>query len=248
MVTVLAGQKKKSFILHRKVLCENSRFFRKALSGPWQESEEGLVTLAEIDAMSLKAYVSWVYSHKLDRSILLYGSEASELLSDSEISTICEKASRGVSQRDSISTERREQSECVILVDRLARLWCHGDFLGDHRFQNAVMDELGNEIGGTHRSSSYVSLGTFRFLTDSTLPTCPLRKFFIDWLSNPTIPEKIQEAVEYGHVPNWLLAGLLRNSVPKAGTNIDSGNYHLMNVEDGLNTSDEGDESVEHED
>lgn len=181
-MTVLAGANKISFTLHRKILRENSDFFRKALSGTWKENQEGLVTLPEVDPMSFKVYASWIYSHKLHLQFLEYGSDPSKLLSGHEISPVELLARQELSQpAETISDKTYQDATSMVYFDRQFRLWCHGDFLGDHQVQNAVADALVDCFkASVPDQSRSISTETFHFLTNNTTSACPLRKLLVD--------------------------------------------------------------------
>lgn len=246
IVTVLAGQKKKAFTLYRKVLYENFEFFRKALSGTWKENEANLVTLADIDAMSFKAYVSWIYTHRLDKSIIVFGSDASSLLAEEEITIVDEWASKVLLQPDRIVKSERQEAQCAIIADRLVRLWCHGDFLGDNKFQDAVVDQLCDELSGKFRSHMAMSMATAQFVGESTVPECPLRDLVIEFFNERYVSDEV--ALKEG-APRWLLAGLLCRSAPKRQKYLASTNFHLLHdLESTPNASSEGEESAENED
>jgi hypothetical protein len=54
LVTVDIGEAKTRYTVHRTLLAEHSDYFRKALSGPWKEAEEGIVTLEDVDCQTCK--------------------------------------------------------------------------------------------------------------------------------------------------------------------------------------------------
>ncbi|GME65788.1 Btb poz domain containing protein [Neofusicoccum parvum] len=64
-LTVLVGEDKKAFFVHRKLICEFSSFFRAACNGPWKESEEGIVTLPEDGPEEFGIYLKWLYTNEL---------------------------------------------------------------------------------------------------------------------------------------------------------------------------------------
>ncbi|KAL8637974.1 MAG: hypothetical protein Q9226_009046 [Calogaya cf. arnoldii] len=59
VVTVLVGPTETPFCIHWGLLTSKSSFFNAALTGPWQESTEGKVELADEDPELFSIYVLW---------------------------------------------------------------------------------------------------------------------------------------------------------------------------------------------
>lgn len=49
VVVVEFGPEKRAYYIHKALLIHHSDFFRKALLGPWRESEEGIVKLHDVE-------------------------------------------------------------------------------------------------------------------------------------------------------------------------------------------------------
>jgi hypothetical protein len=49
MAIVEVGATKTKYHIHRALLITHSEYFKKALSGPWKEAQEGIVTPEDID-------------------------------------------------------------------------------------------------------------------------------------------------------------------------------------------------------
>ncbi|KAF2833871.1 hypothetical protein CC86DRAFT_415861, partial [Ophiobolus disseminans] len=58
------GTTKKKYFIHRSLLEEHSEYFRKALNGPWIESQEGVVKLHDVDCGNFDIFVDWLYTCK----------------------------------------------------------------------------------------------------------------------------------------------------------------------------------------
>lgn len=48
--------------MHKTLLCDNSEFFRKALTGEFSESKTNTICLPEDDTQSFSVYCSWLYN------------------------------------------------------------------------------------------------------------------------------------------------------------------------------------------
>ncbi|KAF2124791.1 hypothetical protein P153DRAFT_400871 [Dothidotthia symphoricarpi CBS 119687] len=66
IITVLVGEDEevKKFLVHQDQLTISSEFFKKALSGDWEESSTRTVQLPETDVTAFGIYVKWLYSGK----------------------------------------------------------------------------------------------------------------------------------------------------------------------------------------
>ncbi|THY06360.1 hypothetical protein D6D03_02353 [Aureobasidium pullulans] len=65
MITVRVGPDKQEFCIHKGVLCSNSNYFAKALSGHIQEAKTNTVELDDVHVLLFKVFVAWLYTGKL---------------------------------------------------------------------------------------------------------------------------------------------------------------------------------------
>ncbi|KAG9675892.1 hypothetical protein KCU95_g4104, partial [Aureobasidium melanogenum] len=65
MVTVRVGSGRQEFCIHKKILCSNSTYFDKALSGQFMEAQTRVVELEDIHPLLFKIFVAWLYSGRL---------------------------------------------------------------------------------------------------------------------------------------------------------------------------------------
>lgn len=63
-VEVGTGENSKTYTIYSNALTTRSLFFRKALSGPWKESEERLVHLPEDDFRTFELYLHYIYNNE----------------------------------------------------------------------------------------------------------------------------------------------------------------------------------------
>lgn len=111
-ILVKAGQERKNYILH-KSLVKSSDFLAKALSGDWQQAEDGTITAPGIESRHFDHYAQWLYTGKIPL-------ESSE------------KSVRG----DSSANDNSD--DYILLMD----LYLLGYFLLDVTFRNCIIDTL----------------------------------------------------------------------------------------------------------
>ena len=72
VATIVVGPEHIKFTVHEMLLVTQSVFFRKALRGPFQESEARTVQLPEVDRLQFEHFVFWLYnsSNTPDDSLL----------------------------------------------------------------------------------------------------------------------------------------------------------------------------------
>jgi hypothetical protein len=59
------GPDKQEFCIHKGVLCSNSSYFARALSGNFQEAHTNAVELDDVHVLLFKIFVAWLYTGKL---------------------------------------------------------------------------------------------------------------------------------------------------------------------------------------
>ncbi|TVY40704.1 hypothetical protein LSUB1_G002410 [Lachnellula subtilissima] len=65
IVTIYVGPKRKSFTLHKKLLCERSIYFLKAFAGGFKEGAEGVMYMEEGHVGAFDDLVNWIYRDQL---------------------------------------------------------------------------------------------------------------------------------------------------------------------------------------
>ncbi|KAH7084946.1 hypothetical protein BKA63DRAFT_6393 [Paraphoma chrysanthemicola] len=64
IVIVAVGKEGTPYHVHKALLIHHSDYFRKALSGPWKEAREGLVTLEDVEPSTFTIFCHWLYTQK----------------------------------------------------------------------------------------------------------------------------------------------------------------------------------------
>lgn len=62
MITILVGPEKVKYTAHKDVLCARSEYFRVACSQKWQEGQEKVVPLPEIEEEAFQTYMDFIYN------------------------------------------------------------------------------------------------------------------------------------------------------------------------------------------
>ncbi|KAF2641218.1 hypothetical protein P280DRAFT_468870 [Massarina eburnea CBS 473.64] len=67
-IVVSEGSEARTFVVHEKLICERSEFFRVGLDGRWKESEDREVQLPEEDPSTFALYVQALYAGHIAES------------------------------------------------------------------------------------------------------------------------------------------------------------------------------------
>ncbi|KAL2027397.1 hypothetical protein VTO58DRAFT_111488 [Aureobasidium pullulans] len=65
IVTVVVGSKKKSYSLHKGLLCFYSDYFRAAFNGSFKEATDGKIELMDVEPEVFDIFQVWLYSRRL---------------------------------------------------------------------------------------------------------------------------------------------------------------------------------------
>lgn len=65
-MTILVGAEKKSYHVHKDIICCYSEYFRAAYNGRWKEAKEG-VTLEDVEVEVFNLFVHWLYTQEFPR-------------------------------------------------------------------------------------------------------------------------------------------------------------------------------------
>lgn len=65
IITVYVGPTRQEFCIHKDILCHNSRYFAKALTGQFLEAQTRKVHLEDVHTILFKVFVAWLYTGKL---------------------------------------------------------------------------------------------------------------------------------------------------------------------------------------
>jgi hypothetical protein len=64
-VSVFVGKKRKEFNVHKKLICEASKFFKDAFTGPYKEGQENRMHMPEDDPEVFSCFIDWLYRNPL---------------------------------------------------------------------------------------------------------------------------------------------------------------------------------------
>jgi hypothetical protein len=65
MITIHVGSKRKTFAIHKALICNRSQFFSKVFNSSFKEGTEGVMYLPEDDPQAFGALVNWMYRDQL---------------------------------------------------------------------------------------------------------------------------------------------------------------------------------------
>jgi hypothetical protein len=65
VVSIFVGRKRKEFNVHKKLICDASKFFRDAFTGAFKEGQEGTMYMPEDDPDVFACFVDWLYRNPL---------------------------------------------------------------------------------------------------------------------------------------------------------------------------------------
>ncbi|KAK5691952.1 hypothetical protein LTR97_011123 [Elasticomyces elasticus] len=127
-IVVLVGINETSFTVHQDLLCRSSCFFKTALAGDWLESREGIFRLAETNADAFRTYVDTLYTPSV------------------HLRDLVDEAPPRFSVEDTLKAKLKAAfAQRVENTLQLCHMWALGDYLQDHRFQNKIIDTLGEQ-------------------------------------------------------------------------------------------------------
>ncbi|KAL8731659.1 MAG: hypothetical protein Q9181_004235 [Wetmoreana brouardii] len=66
MVTVIIGGKRKSYVVHRDLLCYRSNHFKKALLGEFKEAQTGQIEFLNEEEQTFEMFLGWLYNNNED--------------------------------------------------------------------------------------------------------------------------------------------------------------------------------------
>lgn len=67
-MTVVVGSEKKSYLLHKGLLCFYSDYFRAAFNGSFKEATDGKIELMDVEPKVFDIFQIWLYSRRLQTS------------------------------------------------------------------------------------------------------------------------------------------------------------------------------------
>lgn len=65
VVTLRVGPERRDFLVHRALLCGDSKYFKKAFKGSFEEARTSISVLKDVDFKLVKVFVGWLYNSHL---------------------------------------------------------------------------------------------------------------------------------------------------------------------------------------
>ncbi|KAK0842276.1 hypothetical protein LTR03_009421 [Friedmanniomyces endolithicus] len=169
LITILAGADKSPFVVHKYALCNKSKFFAAACKREWKEGVEKTICVPSITPEIFELYVHWVYSGKIDLSLLPLVSPRA-----------------GNSRSDDVEGGAQD-------VQYLIELYVAGDTFMDEPVQNKVIDRLAAKMecwleGG----GMCIQPGHIEYLWSRTSPDSAIRDLFLDSIASTMVKDQLQ--------------------------------------------------------
>ncbi|KAK0253668.1 hypothetical protein LTR48_002120 [Friedmanniomyces endolithicus] len=156
LITVLAGEEEVQFVLHRQILCEKSEFFATAWKQYQEEGGEKRVFVPYIKPDAFELYVHWVYSDKVDLSLVPLASP------------------RGENYRFDDRGSRIQNFQHLI------ELYVAGDEFENVTLQNMVIDELAAMADAWDDHDLRIQPDHIEYVWEETSPGDRLRTLILD--------------------------------------------------------------------
>ncbi|KAH0337835.1 hypothetical protein KCU81_g7920, partial [Aureobasidium melanogenum] len=186
MVTVRVGSGRQEFCIHKKILCSNSTYFDKALSGQFVEAQTRVVELEDIHPLLFKIFVAWLYSGRLT-----YESSdpsTSSRVEFSELNAALNKEYPCEEDEDEEEDEKDDgdkKDELADFQEEDSRTWSYliltglfilGDRLDAPRLKRSILDTIVKKINQTRK----VPFGTVVIYAYANTPKkSPLRQLLV---------------------------------------------------------------------
>jgi hypothetical protein len=167
-------------VAYSNIICRSSDFFQAAIKGEWKDSQDKTVTLPETRPEIFGAYLGWLYTGQVD----VKGNENV-------------KYEQGMPDH-----ERRKVSLNLIDAYRL------GEYVHDHLFRNAVVDEMQALVNTTR---IVLNAKKTAYFWDSVSHSSTLAKLMVDYWASDHDPGSFDNAV--AHLPHDFLMEIAKIGV-----------------------------------
>lgn len=154
MTSILVGLDKKKFVIHQALLCSKSQYFTKALTGSFEESHTGIVTLEDISPVVFRIFVTWLYNRKL---VYTVSDERSNIRQDFD------------SLEFSVSDLKRWQFDHEDPLTWPSHVLVHLYIFADRLDVKELRIDILNALRDSEERSMYsLSVGTYRYISSNT--------------------------------------------------------------------------------
>jgi hypothetical protein len=150
IVSVLVGKKRKEFNVHKKLICQASKFFNDAFTGPFKEGQENKMYMPEDDPEVFSCFIDWLYRNPLPVIEDDFVAEKKDV----EITKASEYKAFGPATREehlqevervNKEAEERKKARDIHLGDqfsRLLKLYFFAEKIFLHELMNRTMDRI----------------------------------------------------------------------------------------------------------
>lgn len=175
MATILVGPDKKKFVVHQALLCSKSPYFTKALTGPFEEGQTGIVKLEDVTPALFRIIVIWLYTGKIVYTASNEDSNIDDELPSADGAFPSLECAKLLTQLPARIPENASTWPKMMLLP----LYLLADRLGIKELRTNTIDALNDAISRTGRSMNTID---YRLIEYQTTATSPLRQFAVDHL------------------------------------------------------------------
>lgn len=188
IVTLVVGKKRKEFKVHKKLICEASKFFNDAFNGPFKEGKEGIMYMPEDDPDVITYLVDWLYRSPLPMVEDPANSDEEQAKKTTPISKSADtqfgpatkaehEAQLGLAKKEEAAKKKALQARLDPLFDKLFRLYYFAEKLFINELKNQCMDRIRR---GMCRYDRTMRASVCKQVYAHTTKESRLRKFCVD--------------------------------------------------------------------
>jgi len=149
-VSVLVGKKRKEFNVHKKLICQASKFFNDAFSGPFKEGQENRMHMPEDDPEVFSCFVDWLYRNPLPvvEDTIKVPKKDVEIMKSSECKAfgpVTKEEHLQEVERVNKEADEKKKARDIRLGDqfnRLLKLYFFAEKIFLHDLMNRAMDRI----------------------------------------------------------------------------------------------------------
>ena len=186
-VAVFVGKKRKEFNVHKKLICQASKFFNDAFSGPFKEGQENRMHMPEDDPEVFSYFVDWLYRNPLPvvEDTFEVPKKNVEILTASECKAfgpVTKEEHLLEVERANKEADERKKARDIRLGDqfsRMLKLYFFAEKIVLHELMNRAMDRIRQ---GLERYDRYLGHREVKLVYLNTSQGSMLRSFCTELL------------------------------------------------------------------
>lgn len=166
VVKIYVGRKRKEFIVHKNLICDASKFFNDAFTGPFKEGQEGVMYMPEDDPESFSCFIEWLYRNPLP--IVEDGTEVSKVVTKTKEPTenkefgpitkeehLAEVSRKEKEAKDAEDEKKARDARLSVQINRLLKLYYFAEKMFINGLMNRTMDRIRQGLATYGRILNY---------------------------------------------------------------------------------------------